>query len=98
MLDSDAGVIDDDEKKVISKCDNFLEYVRYMKDNTREYALEYDLKLLARFLSINIYIFAPNNDRDEFEINNTRTVKFLSFISPYNIQYSKKPYITVVKN
>ena len=98
MLDGGANIIDDDEIKVISKCDNFLEYVRYMKDNTREYALEYDLKLLARFLSINIYIFTPNNDTDEFEINNTRTVRFLWFIPPYDMECSKKPYITVVKN
>ena len=69
-----------------------------MIDNTREYALEYDLKLLAQFLSINIYVFTPNNDTDEFEINNTRTVRFLFFIPPYDMQCSKKPYITVVKN
>ena len=62
-----------------------------MQKHTQEYALEYDLQLLARFLSIRIYIFTPDEDNNDFEINNTKTVSFLTNIFSYNQEnYTKQ--------
>ena len=60
LMGANVGVMDDDEMKVISECPTFVEYVLYMQDNTEEYALEYDLWLIACFLGIHIYIYSDH--------------------------------------
>ena len=68
----------------------------HMKANVNEYAMEFDLQMLARFLSISIYIFLPTDEQDVFEVNNTRTVDFYTVIHPFD--YISQKYITVVRN
>ena len=68
-----------------------------MQEDTTDYAMEFDLKLLARFLSINIHIFSPIQDTNDFIIDNTETIVFKTTISPFNNEESSLPYITVVR-
>ena len=68
-----------------------------MQEDTTDYAMEFDLQLLARFLSINIYIFSPIQDTNDFIIDNTETIVFKTTISPFNNEESSLPYITVVR-
>ena len=48
-MGANACVMHVDEIKVIREYPTVVEYVLYMQDNTEEYALEYDLWLLAFF-------------------------------------------------
>ena len=47
-----------------------------MQEDTTEYATEFDLQLLARVLSINIYIFSPKQDTNDFIIDKTEIIVF----------------------
>ena len=90
MLSNSDGM-DEDEIKVIREAHSLLEYIQYMQNHTQEYALEYDLQLLAKFLCIRIHIFTPDEGNNDFEINNTKTVSFLTEIFPYNEEnYTKQ--------
>ena len=97
-----VGVMDDDEMKVIKVCATFVEFVLYMQDNTGEYALEYDLCLLACFLDIYIYVFSPRDDTNDDDLpNNRRSVDYYCKVSPYrrqNTQNYTDKYITVVRS
>ena len=68
-----------------------------MQEEINEYEMEFDLQLLARFLSINIYIFSPIQNTNNFEIDNTETIVFKATIAPFNNEDSSLPYITVVR-
>ena len=82
-----AGVMDDDEMKVITECPTFVEYVLSIQENTGEYALEYDLWLLAYFLGIDIYVLSPCDDtNDDHYHNNRNTVDYYCTVSPYEGQ------------
>ena len=96
LLSADQGIIDSDEIAVYEGCRTFIHYVMHMKANVNEYAMEFDLQMLARFLSISIYIFLPTDEQDVFEVNNTRTVDFYTVIHPFD--YISQKYITVVRN
>ena len=95
MLSADQGIMDSDEIAVYERCRNFIHYVMHMKANVYEYAMEFDLQMLARFLSISIYIF-PTDDKDVFEVNETRTIDF--YIVIHLFDYISQKYITVVRN
>jgi len=83
LMDANAGVMENDEMKVIIECPTFVEYVLYMQENTGEYALEYDLCLLACFLEIDIYVFNPRDDtNDDHYHNNRNTVDYYYKVSP----------------
>ena len=73
-----------------------------MQKNTGEYALEYDLCLLACFLGIDIYIFTPRDDtNDDHHYNNRNIVDYYCKVSSYerqNTQSYAHKYITVVRN
>ena len=92
----------EDEMKVIKVCPTFVEYVLYVQDNTGEYALEYDLCLLACFLDIDIYVFSPRDDTNDDDLQNNRhSVDYYCKVSPYgrqNTQNYTDKYITVVRN
>ena len=60
LLSADQGIIDSDEIAVYEGSRTFIHYVMHMKANVNEYAMEFDLQMLARFLSISIYIFFAN--------------------------------------
>ena len=49
LMDANAGVMENDEMKVIIECSTFVEYVLYMQINTEKCALEYDLGSLTYF-------------------------------------------------
>ena len=68
-----------------------------MQENTTDYAIEFYLQLLPRFLLINIYIFSPIQDTNDCVIYDTETVVFKTTISPFNKENSSIPYITVVR-
>ena len=97
LMNTEQGVMDDDEMRVIRQNETFTHYVLHMQEDTTDYAMEFDLKLLARFLSINIYIFSPIQDTNDFIIDNTETIVFKTTISPFNNEESSLPYITVVR-
>ena len=98
IIECVKGFFDENEMTVIQGCETLIDYVEHMKTNTGEYAMSFDLRLLAQFLSINIYIFRPRNDANEFTIDNTKTVAFHAHISPFGREDSSQPYITVVRN
>ena len=47
---------------------------------------------------MNIYIFLPTYGANQYEINNTKTVRFYTAIAPYGEELSARQYITVVRN
>ena len=93
LINTEQGVMDDDEMRVIRQNETFTHYVLHMQEDTTEYAMEFDLKLLARFLSINIHIFSPIQDTNNFIIDNSETIIFKTTISPFNNEDSSLPYI-----
>ena len=101
-MDANAGVMENDEMKVIIECPTFVEYVLYMQENTGEYALEYDLCLLACFLGIDIFIFTSRDDtNDDHHYNNRNIVDYYCKVSLYerqNTQSYAHKYIAVVRN
>ena len=68
-----------------------------MQEDTTDYAMEFDLKLLARFLSIHIHIFSPIQDTNNVIIDNTETIVFKMTILPFNNAESSLKYITVIR-
>ena len=80
LLTLDA--MNEDETKVIKESCSLLEYVQYVQNYTQKHAMEYDLQVLAQFLSMRIYIFTQDEDTNEFKINNTRTVSLFTKIFP----------------
>ena len=97
LMNTEQGTMDHDEMRVIQRSETFTHYVLHMQINTTEYAIKFDLQLLARFLSININISSSIQDTNYFVINDTETIVFKATISSCNNEDSSLPYIMVVR-